>query len=123
MENQKLKKTFQRKKRVNELSSSLEQIRQICINQILETQKLKEQNSKEQKFYHITNLYDRMTIQTFKKLNDCVEKYPHTFNDVVYDLQNNIDFYNLKYRTIYNMWIFHIIDTMYLSDINKHFHC
>jgi hypothetical protein len=109
-----------RQKTVNEISESLEQIRQICINEILERQK--ENLTKKSEFLFITNLYDRMTIETYKKLNDCVEKYPYTFNAVVYDLQQNIDFYNLKYRTIYNMWIYNIIDTMYLSDINKHFH-
>ena len=68
-----------------------------------------------------TNLYNKMYLKTFKKLNDLVEKYPHTFNNVVYDLQNNNNFLNVKYNTIYLMWAYGIIDSMFLSDISKYF--
>jgi len=68
-----------------------------------------------------TNLYDKMHLKTFKKINEAVEKYPHTFSHVVTDLQHNINFLHVRYHTIYLLWAYGIIDSMFLSDLSKHF--
>lgn len=116
MTNQKKEPITDRQQKINQLSVTLEQIRQICINEILEHEKTK-LNSTNLNDVITCNLFDKLKVNSFKKLNTCFEKYPYVFADVITDLKNNNNLFNLKYQTITRLNIYNIIDSIEPHDV------